>query len=108
VKNWPYVHTCTVKLIWEEASGERRLLFDEHTSYEFNYYANAMEAMITGSARLGWAAYKEIEWLDFPRFPRGSAGEQDLGRLQQQLAQMGQFKVEESSDNLRLYAYLRP
>ncbi|WP_046242292.1 hypothetical protein [Hymenobacter terrenus] len=107
VKNWPFVHTCTVKLIWEEASGERRLLFDENTSFAFDYYANAMEAMVSGSPRLGgWVAYKEIEWLDFPRFA-GDA-EQNLGHLQQHLAQIGQFRVEESADNLRLYAYLRP
>ena len=108
VKNWPAIHACTVKLIWEEASGERRLLFDEDTSYGFNYYAHAMEAIITGSPRLGWAAYKEIEWMDFPRFPKGAAGEQDLGRWQQQLALIGQFKMEESPDNLRLYMYRRP
>jgi len=108
VANWPSIRTCTVKLIWEEASGERRLLFDEDTSYEFDYYSSAMEAMITGSPRLGWAAYKEIEWLDFPRFLKSGAGEQDLGWWQQQLAQIGQFKVAESPDNLRLYAYVRP
>ena len=107
VKNWPSIHVCRVKLIWEEASVERWLLFDEHTSYAFNYYANAMEAMVSGSPRLGgWVAYKEIEWLYFPRFAAG--GEQNLGQLQQQLARIGQFRVEKSADNLRLYAYLRP
>ncbi|MDO7846815.1 hypothetical protein Q5H92_10640 [Hymenobacter sp. M29] len=96
-----------VKLIWEEARVERGLLFDENTSYAFNYYATAMEAMVSGSPRLGgWVAYKEIEWLDFPQFAAGA--EQKLGQLQQQLAQIGQFRVEESADNLRLYAYLRP
>lgn len=107
VKNWPAVHVCHVKLIWEESSVERRLLFDAHTSYAFDYYATAMEAMVSGSPRLGgWVAYKEIEWLDFPRF--AGEGEQNLGQLQQQLAQIGQFRVKESADNLRLYAYLRP
>jgi hypothetical protein len=107
VKNWPAIHVCRVKLIWEVASVERGLLFDEDTGYVFNYYANTMEAMVSGSPRLGgWVAYKEIEWLDFPRFAAG--GEQNLRQLQQQLAQIGQFRVEESADNLRLYAYLRP
>lgn len=107
VKNWPAVHACRVKLIWEEASVERRLLFDEDTSYAFNYYANAMEAMVSGRPRLGgWVAYKEIQWVDFPRFPEGK--EQDLEQLEQQLAQIGQFRTAESADNLRLYAYVRP
>ncbi|NVO33392.1 hypothetical protein [Hymenobacter lapidiphilus] len=108
VQIWPSVHACRVKLIWEAANVDRTLLFDEDTSYAFDYYANAMESMVSGRPRLGgWVAYKEIEWVDFPRFPAGGEP-QDLGQLQQQLAQIGQFRVEESADNLRLYAYLRP
>ena len=53
VKNWPSISACRVKLIWEEASVDRRLLFDEDTSYGFNYHINAMEDMVSGRPRFG-------------------------------------------------------
>ncbi|GAB3648871.1 hypothetical protein GCM10027594_24280 [Hymenobacter agri] len=108
VKNWFLVHECKVKLIWEDESVERLLAIDEHTSYQFNYYASAMEAMIIGRPRLGWAAYKEIEWLDFPRFASSNSLPQDLLSIQQKIDSIGKFQMELSPDNLRLYAYQRP
>jgi hypothetical protein len=108
VANWQLIHLCKVKLIWEDATVERRLVIEEETSYDFDYYATAMEAMITGTPRLGWAAYKEIEWLDFPRFLPDQAHAQDVAAIEQQLAVVGQFRLEVSADNLRLYAYHRP
>ena len=108
VENWSLVQECKVKLIWEDKSVYRRLAIDEHTSYQFNYYASAMEAMIIGSPRLGWAAYKEIEWLDFPRFSSDKAVSQDLIAIQQKIEAVGKFQMDLSPDNLRLYAYQRP
>jgi hypothetical protein len=108
VAQWPLVQACQVKLIWEDTSNERWLQLDEHTSYQFNYYASAMEAMISGKPHLGWTAYKEIEWLDFPRFFSPKAAEQDLGAIQRQLEAVGQFRLETSPTQLRLYAYHRP
>jgi hypothetical protein len=66
VQQWPLVQECQVKLIWEEAYSGRHLLFNEQTSYDFDYYAHAMEAMVSGAPR-GWYAYREVEWLTFPR-----------------------------------------
>lgn len=108
VAQWPLVRACQVKLIWEEAENERWLHLDEHTSYQFNYYASAIEAMISGKPNLNWTAYKEIEWLDFPRFFSPKAAEQDLAVIQEHLAAVGQFRLEMSPDHLRLYAYHRP
>ncbi|MGI4820194.1 MAG: hypothetical protein ACRYFV_03180 [Janthinobacterium lividum] len=108
VAQWPLVQACQVKLIWEDVSSERWLHLDEHTSYQFNYYASAMEAMISGKPRLGWTAYKEIEWLDFPRILSSKAAAQDLPAIQRQLEAVGQFRLEVSPDQLRLYAYHRP
>lgn len=108
VANWQLIHRCEVKLIWEDAAVMRRLLIEEETSYQFDYYATAMEAMITGTPRLGWAAYKEIEWLDFPRFLNDQARPQDVAAIEQKLAAVGHFRLEASADNLRLYAYHRP
>jgi hypothetical protein len=108
IAQWPLVQACQVKLIWEDARVERWLHLDEHTSYQFNYYASAMEAMISGKPPLGWTAYKEIEWLDFPRFFSPKAVEQDLLAIQQRLEAVGQFWLEASPEQLRLYAYHRP
>lgn len=108
VAQWPLVQACHVNLIWEDASNERWLQLDEHTSYQFDYYVSAMEAMISGKPHLGWAAYKEIEWLAFPRFLSSKAVEQDLPAIERQLETVGQFRLEASPDHLRLYAYHRP
>lgn len=108
VAQWPLVQACQVKLIWEDASSERWLHVDEHTSYQFNYYASAMEAMISGKPHLGWTTYKEIEWLTFPRFFSPKAIEQDLAAIQRQLEAAGQFRLEACPTQLRLYAYHRP
>jgi hypothetical protein len=108
VAQWPLVQACQVKLIWEDGSSERWLHLNQHTSYQFNYYASAMEAMISGKPPLGWTAYKEIERLDFPRFLSPKAVEQDLSAIQRQLEAMGKFWLETSPNQLRLYAYHRP
>lgn len=108
VENWSLVQECKVKLIWEDENVDRRLAIDEHTSYQFNYYASEMEAMIIGRPRLGWAAYKEIEWLDFPRSSSDKAATQDLSVIRQKIEAVGQFQMDSSLDSLRLYAYQRP
>lgn len=108
VAHWPLVQACQVKLIWEEAKVERWLHLDEHTSYQFDYYASAREAMISGTPRLGWTAYKEIEWLDFPQFLPATTIAQDLLAIQQKIAVVGQFRFDALPAKLRLYAYHRP
>lgn len=107
VANADLVDNCRVKLIWEEGEATRQLVFDEHTSYNFDYYDSAMESMITGKPR-GWYAYNEIEWLDFPRFIADKHHRQDIEAIQHKIELLGHFKLELSADYLRLYAYLRP
>jgi hypothetical protein len=107
VANWQLVQECKVKLIWENADVERWLRIEEEITYEFDYYTSAMEAMVVGTPPLGWVAYKEIEWLDFSKFSRNS-GVQDLQAIQQKIEKVGQFQLDASPDNLRLYAYQRP
>ncbi len=108
VANWQLVQECKVKLIWEDASVERWLHIEEETTFNFDYYASAMEAMIVGAPHLGWAAYKEIEWLDFPKFLRNKVGTQDLEAIRYQIGKIGSFQLVAIPDNLRLYAYLLP
>lgn len=107
VQQWPAVQECQVKLIWEADYSGRHLFFNEHTSYDFNYYAQAMEAMVSGPPR-GWYAYREVEWLSFPQVTSDKGVVQDLDALQQHLAAIGQFRLVRLPDSLRLYAYHRP
>jgi hypothetical protein len=104
------IKECLVKLVWEEQEPIRHLQFDEHTRYDFDYYASAMESMVSGKPS-GWYAYKEIEWLDFPRLvvTKGKAESimQDLDGIKLMLTGVGQFQLELTQENLRLYAYLK-
>ncbi|RTQ46308.1 hypothetical protein EJV47_22550 [Hymenobacter gummosus] len=98
VDSWPLVPQCLVKLMWEDASVERYLLIDEQDSYNFNYYASAMESMVSGRPSLGgWCAYKEIEWLEFPRFV--GAEMQDLEAVRRVVEAVGQFRVVLGADS---------
>ncbi|WP_375416167.1 hypothetical protein [uncultured Hymenobacter sp.] len=98
------IKECQVKLIWEKKHIGRVLLINENTNYQFDYYNRAMEAMITGRPS-GWYAYREIEWLTFPRYPAGQSGEQNLDGIQAALASVGQIPLVLTTDVLRLNAY---
>ena len=104
VANHSLVKECQVKLIWEEEPAGRWLRINEDTDYQFDYYDQAMESMITGKPR-GWYAYREIEWLEFPRCLTEQSGEQDLGAIQTALAPIGQIPLVLTNNSLRLEAY---
>ncbi|MBB4600850.1 hypothetical protein HNQ93_001789 [Hymenobacter luteus] len=67
-----------------------------------------MESMVTGVPALsGWCAYKEIEWLDFPRsIHNDQSKEQDIISIRRKVEEVGQFQIELSNDRLRLYSYI--
>nr|GFC82981.1 hypothetical protein [Tanacetum cinerariifolium] len=48
VAHYSLIKECQVKLVWEEEYSDRLLRIDENTEYLFDYYDQAMEAMITG------------------------------------------------------------
>lgn len=100
VTNAAWLKACQVKLVWDEAV--RDLLYDEHSSFQFDFYDHAMEAMISGKP-LGFYSYREIEWLEFPARIRSMP--QDLIRIQADLAQVGRFDLERTHTGLRLFAY---
>jgi hypothetical protein len=104
VENHSLIRECQAKLIWEKEHAGRWLLIDKGTGYQFDYYDQAMEAMITGKP-CGWYAYREIEWLEFPRHLTDQAGEQDLDAIQSALSQVGQLPLVLTNDSLRLEAY---
>jgi hypothetical protein len=107
VANYDLVKECQVKLIWEDKPTGRLLRIDEHTEYQFDYYDQAMEAMITGKPH-GWWAYREIEWLEFPRYLTEESGEQNLTAIQLALAPVGQFPLVLTDNSLRIEAYRVP
>jgi len=110
VDNCELVKQCLVKPIWDEEKPFRRLLFDKHTRYDFDYYASAMEAMVSGNPK-GWYAYKEIEWLDFPLLvtmaEKAAPATQDLAAIKALLDKTGQYSIELTESNLRLYGYFK-
>jgi len=51
--HWHLLQECKVKLIGEGPYAERWLLLAENRSYGFDYYATAVEGLISGRPR-GW------------------------------------------------------
>lgn len=113
VNNSSEIKECRVKPIWDDEAPIRRLLIQEDVQFGFNFYENAMESMVSG-APTGWYAYKEIEWLDFPKLitsfdqkMKHITQEQNLNLIKSRIEESGQFHLLLTSNNLRLYAYLR-
>ena len=75
----------------------------------FNYYASAMEVMISGKPPLGWTRRltKRLSSQPFHISSPPNAAEQDLSAIQRQLAAVGQFRLYTLPIQLRLYAYHR-
>ena len=105
VDNAHLIKKCQVKLIWEEKH-LRELLIDEHTSYQFDYYESSMESMISGPP-YGWYAYKEIQWIAFPRkiYSTKNAIQQDIIKIYEVIRQTGELCVEIDNNELIIYAY---
>jgi hypothetical protein len=113
VENSLEIKECKVKPIWDDELPTRQLLIDEDIQFGFDFYDSSMESMISGNPK-GWYAYKEIEWLDFPRIVisydkkrTAITEEQNLELIKSKIEEIGQFHMELTNDNLRLYAYLR-
>lgn len=113
VENCNQILECQVKLLWEDDYCDRKLVFDENTSYNFDFYDKSMEAMITGSPK-GWYDYKEIEYLEFPKkinfkMKNGTVQikEQNLDLIKKLILEIGNFEIYLVSDYLRIYAYYR-
>ncbi len=110
IENSSHIKECKVKPIWDDTESKRHLSLDKNTQFGFDFYDTAMEAMVSGEPT-GWYAYKEIEWLDFPAVTNSINNnfpvQQDLQFIKSIIDKLGQYKLELTHDNLRLYAYLR-
>jgi len=110
VENASIVTECLVKPIWDDEKLSRRLLIDGEKQYQHDFYDSAMEGMVSGKP-IGWYAYKEIEWLEFPSNGTHSHQKatitQDIKLIRRIIERVGQFKIDFTDANLRLYAYCR-
>lgn len=110
VDNSTLIKECKVKPIWDDSEPKRYLRIDANTQFGFDFYDTAMEAMVSGEPT-GWYAYKEIEWLDFPKVTSSVNNkppiQQNLQFIKAIIDNLGQYKLEMTQDNLRLYAYFK-
>lgn len=106
---------CRAQLVWDEEP--RFFAIDGITRYQFDYWQNAVESLISGPPR-DWYFYKEIEWIEFPRLATQyvnpddlKAGthkvEQDLNAIEEAMSRTGEFDIDRNQENLRMYAYRR-
>jgi hypothetical protein len=98
----PSIDSCSVKLIWDDTN--RELFIDENTTYQFDYYPEAMEAMISGEP-LGWYRYKEIEWIEIIPLKNSAAKPVRNDPLYGQILQVGIFEFENWEGKLKIYSY---
>ncbi len=103
---------CKAKLLWSD-SVERFWVGDRN-----DYYADSVEAMITGPSDAGFHYYREIEWIEFPPEaeelidPNNEKSgtkmiPQDLDRIRRVIDATGKFELDTVDGGLRLYAYRR-
>jgi hypothetical protein len=104
IQNSDLIKECKVKLIWEQEVN-RHLLVSADLQFGHDFYGKSMESMVTGNPK-GWYSYKEIEWLDFPKF-FGNNQIQNLDLVKSSLEKIGQFHFDYQPDNLRINAYQR-
>lgn len=95
-KNSILFHNIKVKLVWDNAI--RRLFIDHNTTYNFDYYHDSMEAMISGYPS-GFYQYKEIEWIECEI----NAGQ--LPVMTRMLNDVGQFKMTKDALSLKIFGY---
>ena len=100
VENFHIIKKCTVKLIYDD---EIRILnITGNEQYDFDFYSNSMEGMLTNPIVPGWTVYKEIEWISFPC---DTDVVQDILKIKEQIQMLGHFNDELTDNYFRIYAY---
>lgn len=97
VKNYKLFDVCNVKLIYDDKI--RELLIEGNETFDFDYYKDSMEGMVTKPITPGWVLYKEIEWVSFP-FEKSN-----IDKLQKLINQLGEFRSDLTADYFRVFAY---
>ncbi|MEO8239123.1 MAG: hypothetical protein ABI576_13550 [Flavobacterium sp.] len=97
VKNYKLFDVCNVKLIYDKEI--RQLIIGGNENFEFDYYKDSMEGMITKPITPGWVLYKEIEWISFP------AEKSNIFEINKLVNQLGEFRNDLTTDYFRVFAY---
>ena len=87
---------ASVKLVWD--NDVRSIRLDNNLEFNFDYYANSMESMISGYPK-GFYDYKEIEWLQI------KAPSEVIDQIESRLNNVGKFCVNHSSECIQILAY---
>ncbi|MBO2650815.1 hypothetical protein [Shewanella algae] len=85
-----------VKLVWDEE--ERDVRLDEGLEFNFDFYDNSMESMISGNPK-GWYDYKEIEWLSI------SGDQEQISNIQEKINQLGKFELATNQNSIIVFCY---
>lgn len=85
-----------VKLVWDEE--ERDVRLDEDLEFNFDFYDNSMESMISGNPK-GWYDYKEIEWLSI------SGDQEQISNIQEKINQLGRFELATNQNSIIVFCY---
>jgi hypothetical protein len=101
VDNTQFIARCDVKLIHDDKI--RELIISGEEQFDFDFYENAMEAMITNPVTPGWTLYKEIEWISFPII---SEAPENIIKLKQLVQKLGDFRTDLTDEYYRIFAYI--
>lgn len=97
VENYKLFDLCNLKLIYDD--NIRELLIEGNETFDFDYYKDSMEGMVTKPITPGWVLYKEIEWISFP------LEKSNIDKLQKLINQLGEFRSDLTADYFRVFAY---
>ncbi|HBU78399.1 MAG TPA: hypothetical protein DEF18_09875 [Muricauda sp.] len=97
VVNYHLIEEIDVKLIFDKKI--RKLKISGNEQFNFDYYPNAMESMVTDPVNPGWTMYKEIEWIEI----KGSQVNKELAEM---IKGIGKFNIDSHPKKLRLSAYI--
>ncbi len=102
VDNIDKVKKVKFKKVQNEVVGE--LYLNADTTFRFDYWENGFEGHNSFG---GWLAFKEIEYLIFPRtVDTDNNILQDLDQIVQLMNSIGQFSIDLNEDRLKLNCYL--
>ena len=101
VKNVDKVKKVQFKKVQKDQIGE--LYLNENTTFEFDYWEIGFEGH---NSLGGWLAFKEIEYVIFPRvIDLQNNVEQDLEQILKLINNIGQFDLDLNENSLKLICY---
>ena len=101
IKNADKIKKIEFKKVQNNQKGE--LYINNSTAFEFDYWPNGFEG---NNSLGGWIAFKEIEYLIFPKIVNKEAQlEQDLDTIKQIIENVGLFSLDIDDNRIKLICY---